>query len=79
MKKIYTFSEARQKFASVLDQAEREGEARIVRKNGTVFIIKPEKRSRSPLDVPGIELSISADDIVEAVREGRERGLDGGN
>jgi hypothetical protein len=73
MKKTYTFSEARQKFAAVLENAERDGEVRIIRKNGTVFIIRPEKPRRSPLDVPGIDLNLSAADIVELVREGRER------
>jgi hypothetical protein len=68
----FTFSEARQKFAAVLDCAERDGEVRIVRKNGTAFIIRPEKPTRSPLDVPGIDLKISAADIVEIIREGRE-------
>jgi predicted RNase H-like HicB family nuclease len=34
---------------------------------------RPEKHSRSPLDVPGIDVSISAGDIVEIIREGRER------
>jgi hypothetical protein len=73
MKKIYTFSEARQKFAAVLEQAEREGEARIVRKNGTVFVVRPEKRLKSPLDVEGIDADISVDEIVTSIREGRER------
>jgi hypothetical protein len=73
MKKTYTFSEARQKFAAVLDTAEENGEVRIVRKNGSIFVIRPEKRSRSLLDVPGIDVSISAQDIVEVIREGRER------
>jgi prevent-host-death family protein len=73
MKKTYTFSEARQKFAAVLDNAARDGEVRIVRKNGSVFVIRPEKTSRSPLDVPGIDINITAAQIVEIVREGRER------
>jgi hypothetical protein len=73
MKKTYTFSEARQKFAAVLDDASRVGEVRIVRKNGSVFVIRPEKPGRSPLDVPGIDINITAAQIVEIVREGRER------
>ena len=73
MKKTYTFSEARQKFAAVLENAERDGEVRIVRKNGTVFVIRPERTRRSPLDVPGIDLNFSATEIVELIREGRER------
>ncbi len=71
--KTYTFSEARQKFAAVLENAERDGEARIVRKNGTVFVIRPEKPRRSPLDVPGIDVDIQAAEIVDIIREGRER------
>ncbi len=73
MKKTYTASEARQKFATVLDTAEQTGEVRIVRKNGSIFVIRLEKRKRSLLDVDGIDVDISADDIVRVIREGRER------
>jgi antitoxin Phd len=73
MTTTYTYSEARQKLASVLEKAEREGEVRIIRKNGLVFIIKPEKQCSSPLDVPGIDIRISLEEIVDIVREGRSR------
>jgi antitoxin Phd len=73
MRKTYTFSEARQKLAAVLDNAEKDGEVRIVRRNGVVFIVQPEKSNLSPLDVPGLNVNIRAEDIVEVVREGRER------
>lgn len=77
MGKTNTYSEARQNLAYVLDQAETDGEVRIIRKNGKAFVIKPEKPARSPLDVPGVKLSITADEIVKIVREGRERGYKG--
>jgi antitoxin Phd len=73
MRKTYTFSEARQKLAAVLDNAEQDGEVRIIRKNGSAFIIRPEKPRRSPLDVPGIDIHLGAEDIVNIIREGRER------
>ncbi|NQT71810.1 MAG: type II toxin-antitoxin system Phd/YefM family antitoxin, partial [Chloroflexi bacterium] len=38
---IYTYSEARQKLASVLDQAQVNGEALIKRKDGSTFVVKP--------------------------------------
>ncbi len=38
---VYTYSEARQKLASLLDQVLLEGEVRIKRRDGQVFIIKP--------------------------------------
>ncbi len=74
MIRTYTYSEARQNLSTVLDQAEAEGEVRIIRKNGQAFVIKPERPSNSPLDVPGVKLNLTADEIVRIVREGRERG-----
>jgi antitoxin (DNA-binding transcriptional repressor) of toxin-antitoxin stability system len=69
----YTFSEARQKLSSVLEQARKEGEVLIKRKDGSVFAIKPVTKSSSPLDVVGVDLSLSAQEIVDYVREVRER------
>ena len=68
---VYTYSEARQKLASLLDQVLREGEVRIKRRDGQVFIIKPEEEQGSPFDVPGIEVGLSATEIVQFVQEGR--------
>ncbi len=70
---VYTFTEARQKFASILDQARKEGEVIIKRKDGTSFVIKPIPKNESPLDVEGVDLSLTRDQIVEAIRETRER------
>jgi hypothetical protein len=69
---VYTYSEARQKLASLLDQVLIEGEVRIKRRDGQVFIIKPEAKQGSPFDVPGIDLEISATEIVQFVQEGRK-------
>lgn len=69
----YTFSEARQKLSSVLDKARTEGEVLITRKDGSVFIVKPAAKTRSPLNVKGVDLNFSANEIVEIVREMRER------
>ena len=41
--------------------------------NGQVFILKPESAKRSALDIAGIDLGISTKEIVEFIREGRER------
>jgi uncharacterized protein (DUF433 family) len=68
---VYTYSEARQKLASVLEQAAREGQVCIRRKDGQAFVIRPEQRTASPLDVEGLDLDLSADEIVQMVREGR--------
>lgn len=71
MGEVYTYSEARQNLAAILDQAGREGEVRVRRRDGSVFVIKPDVDDKSPLDVAGIGLELSADEIVHFVREGR--------
>ena len=68
---VYTYSEARQKLAQVLDQVLQQGEVRIKRRDGQVFVIKAEKRTGSPLDVPGINTTVNAREIVEFIQEGR--------
>ena len=68
----YTYSEARQKPATLLDQAIREGQVKIRRKDGQTFIIRPEAETASALDVEGVNLEISTDEIVQFVREGRK-------
>ena len=70
--KEYTYSEARQRLASILDKASREGAVRIRRRDGQIFVIRPERTSKSPLDVPGINLRISRDEILETVRASRK-------
>ena len=69
----YTVSEARQKFASVLEKARSEGKVLIKRKDGSVFEIKPIVENGSPLNVEGVDLELSAEEIVSSVREARER------
>ena len=73
--KSYSYSEARGNFATVLDEAERDGVVEIRRRDGTVFRILPLRKSKaSPLDVKGVKLEVSATDLVAIVRKGRERG-----
>lgn len=71
--KVFSYSEARQNFASVLNTAQLEGEVCIRRRDGQSFVLTPSKNKRSPLDVKGIDIDISTDEIVGLVREGRER------
>ncbi len=69
--RIYTYSEARQRLAKVFEQARKEGAVRIRRRDGQTFVIKPEQSSRSPLDVEGVDLGVTTDEIVDFVRESR--------
>lgn len=70
---IYTYSEAKQNFSSLLDLAQEEGAVQIARKDGQLFMLMPVMPQKSPLDVPGVDINLTTDDIVNFVREGRER------
>ena len=70
---VFSQSEAEKQLKTVLDRARREGEVRIQVEDGQEFIVKPAPNDRSPLDVPGIDTDLTAEDIVKAVRESRER------
>jgi PHD/YefM family antitoxin component YafN of YafNO toxin-antitoxin module len=70
---IYTYSEARQKLAAVLEQAENTGKVLIRRKDGRTFALIPDQTASSPLDVPFIKANITTKEIVDIVRKGRER------
>jgi len=71
--RVYTFSEARQKFAALLERARREGAVRVKRRDGQVFLIQPERSRRSPLDVAGIDSDVSGEEIVDMIHEMRQR------
>ncbi len=70
---MQTYLETQENLSALLERAREEGEVRIKRTDGQIFVLKPEKPKRSALDVAGIDLGISTKEIVEFVREGRER------
>ena len=69
--KTYTYSEARQRLAELLNRAKREGEVEIRRRDGQAFVVRPFARTSSPLDVPGVDSGLSKATILELVRESR--------
>ncbi|MCK5525191.1 MAG: hypothetical protein KAI83_18850 [Thiomargarita sp.] len=68
---IYPYTKAQQNLAILLEQAYQEGEVQIKREDGTLFRIEQVKTT-SPFDIEGIDVNISANEIVECIREGRE-------
>jgi len=71
--KEYSFTEARQHFASILEEAKRDGVVCVKKRNGEAYYIRPMIPKRSPLDVEGVDLGLTSSEIVDAVRESRER------
>ena len=69
----YTYSEARQKLAFLLDKAKADGSVLIKRKDGSIFEVKARSVNKSPLDVKGINIDIDKDEILDIIKEVRER------
>jgi antitoxin (DNA-binding transcriptional repressor) of toxin-antitoxin stability system len=69
----YTYSEARQRLAAVLDKAKKEGKVLIKRKDGSVFELKALQKNKSPLDVKGININLNKEEIIDILKEVRER------
>ena len=70
---MQTYLETQQSLPALLEQARREGAVRIRSSDGQTFVLKPEDSARSPLDVEGVDLSISTAEIIEFIHEGRKR------
>jgi antitoxin Phd len=69
--KEFSVAEARQRLASLLERASKDGAVRIRRRDGQMFVLRPEPSSRSPLDVAAVEARLGRDEILDAIREGR--------
>jgi prevent-host-death family protein len=70
--RVYTYSQARQNLADVLKRAKTE-EVIIRRRGGDTFAIVPKPAGGSPFDVSGIKTRATTDDILDAVKDGRQR------
>lgn len=69
----YTYSEARQKLAALLDKAKKEGKVIIKRKDGSIFELKSVTEKKSPLDVKGVNIKLERDEILDILKEVRSR------
>jgi hypothetical protein len=71
---IYSYSEAREKLATLLKKAISEGEVKFKNKEGLIFTIRPERTpKKSPFEVRSVKLPITKLDILESIRESRAR------
>ncbi len=69
--KVFTFSEARQQLSTVLDLAQTEGEVRVSRRDGRMFVIQPVVSKKSPLAIAGVNLKVTKDELLGFIRESR--------
>ena len=69
---VYNFSEAKQNFLSVFEQAVLDGGVQINGENGQVFMLTPITAKKSPLDVESVPLDLTADEIIDFIHESRK-------
>lgn len=70
--KVYTYSQARQNLAEVLNQSKDE-EVVIRRRGGDAFVVLPKPREGSPFAVPGVKTRATTADVLAAIRESRSK------
>ena len=74
---IYTTSQIQNQLIELLQKALREGQVQFKSNDGQVFVIRPVMSAKpsksSPLDVQGIKLPVTTNEILQAVRESRQR------
>jgi hypothetical protein len=68
--RVYTYSEARRRFAEVLNIARTE-DVIIKRRGGETFTLSYRQTAASPFDVPGIQTQASTQDILDAIQTSR--------
>ena len=70
---MQTYLETQANLSALLERAREEGEVRIKRAAGEVFVLKPVNKKRSALDIKGIDLGILTKEIVELSAKDAER------
>ena len=71
--KTYTYSQARERLADILEESKKE-EIVIRRRKGDIFSIVPKAPvRRSPFDVSGLHKNIPLKEIIKAIHESRKR------
>lgn len=71
MTMTYSYEKAKKSFDLVFKKASLEGKVAI-RKDDQIYILMPESKNASPLDIEGIDVKITSKDIVHFIHEGRK-------
>lgn len=68
---VHSYSEARRRLASLLEEALSGRRVIIRRKDGRLFELRPTTMTGSPLDVDTVDLDVTTDEIVGFIQESR--------
>ena len=76
---VFTYSEARQKLAKLLDEVNEGEKVLIKRKDGTFYSVEKAEMKQPSDQWPGVVTGISRTQLIDAVREGREKDYGSGD
>ena len=70
---VYTYSEALQNLAAVLETARKSGRVYIRRRDGSLFKLEPSSKAKTPFaGVRGIKTDVTTRELLSYFRESRE-------
>lgn len=69
----YSVTKAKKNLERLLEQSKKKGIVKIKREDGWIFVLKPEDKNSSPLEVDGLDLKIKTDEIIKIIRDSRKR------
>ena len=73
---IYTTSQVQKQFSILLKKALKEGQVQFKTRDGQLFVISPvhaRAAKKSPFEVRSVKLPITRTDILQSIRDSRER------
>ena len=70
---LYTYTDAQQQFDTLFDEAKARHEVMIQRPDGDIFVLRLIKAHELKQRLPKLGVNLSRQEIVESIREVRER------
>lgn len=71
MMMTYSYEKAKKNFDLVFKKASIDGKVAI-RKDDQIYILMPASKNVSPLDIEGVDMEISSQDIIQFIHESRK-------
>lgn len=71
MTATYSYEKAKKSFDLIFKQATLDGKVTI-RKDNELYILMPASKNVSPLDIEGVDMGLTAKDIIQFIHESRK-------
>jgi len=72
MTMTYSYEKAKKSFDLIFKKAALDGKVAI-RKDNQIYILMPASKNVSPLDVEGVDMGVTSEDIINFIHESRNK------